>query len=213
MRHPLLPLPGLYAITNGPRPDLIPAAAAALRGGAVLLQYRDKTADAPRRREEAAALQALCAAHGALFVVNDDVALAQACGARAVHLGEDDGDIAAARALLGGEAVIGVSCYDELDRARRLAAAGADYLAFGAFFPSSTKPQARRANPDLLRDSASLGLPRVAIGGIRPDNAPPLIAAGADYLAVISDVFEAPDITAAAAAYVRLFSTTRKIPA
>ncbi|MCQ4167444.1 thiamine phosphate synthase [Tahibacter harae] len=212
MRHPLLPPPGLYAITNGPRPDLIPAAAAALRGGAALLQYRDKTADAPRRREEAAALQALCAAHGALFVVNDDIELALACGARAVHLGEDDGDIAAARARLG-DAVIGVSCYDDLERARRLAAAGADYLAFGAFFPSPTKPQARRASLDLLRDSAGLGLPRVAIGGIRPDNAAALVAAGADYLAVISDLFEAPDIAAAAAAYARLFSSARKTSA
>lgn len=210
MRHPLLPPPGLYAITNGPRPDLIPAAAAALRGGAVLLQYRDKSRDALRRCEEATALQSLCRAHGALLVVNDDVELALACGARAVHLGEDDGDIAAARARLGGDAVIGVSCYDDLDRARQLAAAGADYLAFGAFFPSVTKPQARRAGLDLLRASAALGLPRVAIGGIRPDNASPLIEAGADYLAVISDVFEAPDIAAAAAAYVRLFSTARK---
>lgn len=213
MRHPLLPPPGLYAITNGPRPDLLAAAAAALRGGAALLQYRDKTADAPRRREEAAALQALCTAHGALFVVNDDIELALACGARAVHLGEEDGDIATARARLGGDAVVGVSCYDDLDRAHQLAAAGADYLAFGAFFSSPTKPQARRASLDLLRGSAGLGLPRVAIGGIRPDNAAPLIAAGADYLAVISDVFEAPDITAAAADYVRLFSTARKITA
>jgi thiamine-phosphate pyrophosphorylase len=204
-RHPLLPPDGLYVITDGPRPDLLPAAAAALRSGAVLLQYRDKTADAQRRLAEARALNMLCSDHGALLIINDDIGLAAACGARAVHLGEDDVDIVQARALLGADAVIGVSCYDDLERARQLAAAGADYLAFGAFFPSPTKPQARRAGLDLLRDSAGLGLPRVAIGGIRADNAAPLIAAGANYLAVISDVFSSTDIGAAAQRIARLF--------
>lgn len=198
MRHPLLPAAGLYAITDGPRSDLLDAAAAALRGGAALLQYRDKTADVARRRAEARALAALCGEAGALFVVNDDVALALDCGARAVHLGESDADLATARRRLGNDAVIGVSCYDDLDRARRLAAAGADYLAFGAFFPSSTKPQARRADLDLLRAGAGLGVPLVAIGGIRPDNATLLIEAGASYLAAISEVFGQPDICAAA---------------
>lgn len=208
-RHPLLPRPGLYAVTDGPRPDLLAAAAAALRGGAVMLQYRDKSSDATRRRDEAHALLALCRRHDALLVINDDVDLALAAGAQAVHLGEDDAGVAQARALLGPEAVIGVSCYDDLARARRLAEAGADYLAFGAFFPSPTKPAARRAGLDLLRDSAGLGLPRVAIGGISADNAAPLVAAGADYLAVISAVFGADDIAAAAARIDALFSPFR----
>lgn len=207
--HPLLPRPGLYAVTDGPRPDLLAAAAAALRGGAVMLQYRDKSSDATRRLDEARALLALCRRHAALLVINDDVELALAVGAQAVHLGEDDAGVAQARALLGPEAVIGVSCYDDLARARRLAEAGADYLAFGAFFPSPTKPAARRAGLDLLRDSAGLGLPRVAIGGISADNAAPLVAAGADYLAVISAVFGADDIAAAAARIDALFSPFR----
>lgn len=213
MRHPLLPAAGLYAITDGPRPDLLSAAAAALRGGAVLLQYRDKTEDVTRRRVEARALAALCDEAGTLFVVNDDVELALACGARAVHLGESDTDVSTARRRLGNDAVIGVSCYDDLDRARRLAAAGADYLAFGAFFPSLTKPQARRASIDLLRAGTELGVPLVAIGGIRPDNAALLIEAGANYLAVISEVFGQPDIRAAARCFASLFPASRNISA
>lgn len=208
-RHPLLPRPGLYAVTDGPRPDLLAAAGAALRGGAVMLQYRDKTTDAQRRQDEARALLALCHRHGALLVINDDVELALAVGAQAVHLGKDDAGVAQARARLGPDAVIGVSCYDDLALAHRLAEAGADYLAFGAFFPSPTKPAARRANLDLLRDSAGLGLPRVAIGGISADNAAPLLAAGADYLAVISAVFGTDDIAAAAARIDALFSPFR----
>lgn len=200
---------GLYAVTDGPRADLLDAAAAALDGGAVLLQYRDKTADAPRRLQEARALQRLCAARGVPLIVNDDVALAAAVGAAGVHLGEDDSDAAAARARLGEGAIIGVSCYDSLARARQLAAAGADYLAFGAFFPSSTKPGARHATPALLREARALGLPLVAIGGITPDNGGPLIEAGADYLAVIAAVFGAADVRAAAHRFADLFACTR----
>jgi len=209
MLHSLLPADGLYAITDGPRPDLLEAAAAALRGGAALLQYRDKTTDAPRRLAEARALAALCIDSGALFVVNDDVELALACGARAVHLGEGDADLTTARLRLGDDAVIGVSCYDDIERARRMAAAGADYLAFGAFFPSATKPKARRADLDVLRAGAELGVPLVAIGGIRPDNAALLIDAGANYLAVISEVFGQPDICAAARRFASLFPASR----
>lgn len=213
MRHPLLPAAGLYAITDGPRPDLLDAAAEALRGGAALLQYRDKTQDVTRRLAEARALAALCAEAGTLFVVNDDVELALACGARAVHLGESDADLSTARGRLGSDAVIGVSCYDDFDRARRLAAAGADYLAFGAFFPSPTKPQARRAGLDLLRAGTELDVPLVAIGGIRPDNAALLIEAGASYLAVISEVFGQSDICAAARRFASLFPVSRNPPA
>jgi thiamine-phosphate pyrophosphorylase len=139
------------------------------------------------------------------LIVNDDVELAAGIGAAGVHLGEDDADIAAARSRLGNGAIIGVSCYDSLERARDLAAAGADYLAFGAFFPSPTKPQARRATPDLLRAARAFGKPLVAIGGITPDNAADLIAAGADFVAVVSGVFGQPDVTDAARRYASLF--------
>lgn len=208
LRHRLIH--GLYAITDGPRTDLQAVAEAALCGGAGMLQYRDKTADRARRRAEAAALQALCRAHGVPLIINDDVALAAVVGAAGVHLGEQDVDIATARARLGPDAIIGASCYDSLQRARQLAAAGADYLAFGAFFPSPTKPHARRATPALLREAAVLGLPRVAIGGITPDNAPALIAAGADLLAVVSGVFGATDVRAAAHRYAILFESARR---
>lgn len=198
---------GLYVITDGPRRDLLEAVAQALAGGARLLQYRDKTTDHPRRLDEARALRALCAARDVPMIVNDDVALAHAAGAAGVHLGEDDGDVAAARAALGDDAIIGVSCYDSLERARELASAGADYVAFGAFFPSPTKPHARRASFDLLRQSAALGIPRVAIGGITPDNGGSLIDAGADYLAVISAVFGDPDVHSAAERFAQLFTS------
>jgi thiamine-phosphate pyrophosphorylase len=196
---------GLYIITDGPRPDLLAVTRQALEGGARLLQYRDKTRDHARRREEALALKALCAEFGVPMIVNDDVALAHAADADGVHLGEDDGDISAARTTLGAQAIIGVSCYDSIDRARAMAAAGADYVAFGAFFPSPTKPDARPAPPELLRQSAALGVPRVAIGGITPDNGGDLIDAGADYLAVISAVFGADDVRAAARRFANLF--------
>ena len=134
-----------------------------------------------------------------------DPQLAAQVDADGVHLGEHDGGIAAARAMLGPGRLIGASCYDSLQRARSAAAAGADYVAFGAFHPSPSKPGARRASPDLLRDSAGIGLPRVAIGGITPDNARPLVAAGAELIAVISGVFDAPDPVAAARAYLTCF--------
>ena len=205
MMHPALPERGLYAITDGPRADLLDACSAALEGGAALLQYRDKTADRPRRLAEASALAALCALHGVPLIVNDDIDLAAAVGAAGVHLGEDDADVAAARARLGAHAIVGVSCYDSLDRARSLAAAGADYLAFGAFHPSPTKPDARKATPSLLRAAKALGLPLVAIGGSTPANGAALIDAGATYLAVTSAVFGARDPRAAARSFAALF--------
>ena len=204
--HPHLTRRGLYAISDGPRPDLLAVVKAALHGGAAMLQYRDKTTDSARRAFEARALRELCARFEVPLIVNDDVELALAVGADGVHLGEDDGDIAVARARLGAGAIIGASCYDTLARARQLAAAGADYLAFGAFFPSPTKPNARRATLDLLRKAKPLGVPLVAIGGITPDNAPPLVEAGADFLAVISGVFAQADPEAAARRYAALYT-------
>jgi thiamine-phosphate pyrophosphorylase len=179
---------------------------AALRGGVVMVQYRDKSTDAARRTAQALALRAVCAEHAVPLLVNDDVELALRVRAAGVHVGEHDADPAAARAALGDSALVGVSCYDDLDRARTLAARGASYLAFGAFFSSGTKPNARRASPELLRASAQWGLPRVAIGGITADNAAGLIAAGADLLAVVSEVFDAPDPERAARALARAFA-------
>ena len=203
--HPSLRQHGLYAITDGPRTDLVDSAAAALQGGARLLQYRDKTDDRARRLHEVRALAALCARHGVPLIVNDDIALAAQGGAAGVHLGRDDQAIASARATLGRCAIIGVSCYDSLARARDAAAAGADYLAFGTFFPSPTKPRAPRATLQLLRDAGAFGLPRVAIGGITPDNGGSLVQAGADFLAVISALFGARDIAAEARRFATLF--------
>lgn len=170
-----------------------------------LLQYRNKTAGQALRRQQASALAGACAATGVPLVINDDWQLALEVGARGAHLGEHDGDLAAARRAAPG-LWLGASCYDELERARRAVAAGADYIAFGAFFPSTTKPGARRAQPRLLTDSAAFGCTRVAIGGITPENAPGLVAAGADLLAVIAGVFDAPDPLAALRAYQRAFT-------
>jgi len=206
MAHPLLTRNGLYAITDGPRDDLLAACEAAIDGGAVLLQYRDKTDDATRRLAEARALAELCARRRIALIVNDDIDLALASGAMGVHLGEDDGDIASARAKLGPCAIVGVSCYDSIDRARLLAAAGADYLAFGAFHPSPTKPNARTATPALLRQAKPLGVPLVAIGGITAANGAALIEAGASYLAVISAVFGTRDVRGAARSFAALFA-------
>ncbi|HJR09844.1 MAG TPA: thiamine phosphate synthase [Rhodanobacteraceae bacterium] len=196
---------GLYAITDGPRADFPAVARAALEGGAAMLQYRDKTHDAMRRLREACALSESCREFEVPLIINDDVELALASGAAGVHLGEGDSGIATARAALGANAIIGVSCYDSLQRAREASAAGADYLAFGAFFPSATKPGARHAKPELLRDAREFGLPLVAIGGVTAENGGSLIAAGADYLAVISALFGARDVCAEAKRFTTLF--------
>ena len=206
------PLRGLYVITpdraaNGsadPGPPLVDLVASAIQGGARVVQYRDKGPGWSRR--QAAALLTLCRAAGIPLIVNDDIELAAAVGADGVHLGRDDADPRRAREVLGPEALIGVSCYDRLDLALAAERAGAGYVAFGSFFPSPTKPHAVRPGPDLLTEARrALGVPLVAIGGITPQNAGALIAAGADMVAVISGVFSAPDVTAAAQAYSRLF--------
>ncbi|HET7268852.1 MAG TPA: thiamine phosphate synthase [Oleiagrimonas sp.] len=207
MTHPALARGGLYAVTNGPRNDLVANVAAALDGGASMVQYRDKTRDKGRRLEEARAVQALCRQHQVPLIINDDVALAVAVGAAGVHLGENDAAPLEARQALGATAIIGVSCYDNIERARMLADRGADYLAFGAFFASPTKPLARHASLSLLQQAHALKLPLVAIGGITADNGGPLVAAGARFLAVISAVFDAPDVRQAARQLTHLFPT------
>lgn len=204
---PTWPRRGLYLLTPdcADTAELCRCVDIALGAGASLLQYRSKLEDAALREAQARALLAICARHGVPLLVNDDAALARRIGAHGAHLGASDGDLAAARALLGPHAILGASCYDDLARAERAAADGASYLAFGAFFPSPTKPQARHASLKLLRDAARFGLPRVAIGGVTADNAGQLLDAGADLLAVISDVFAAPDIAAAVRRYAALF--------
>lgn len=179
---------------------------AALRGGAGLVQYRDKGDDQDRLRAEAAALRALCRAHDALFVINDDPVLARAVAADGVHLGRDDGDWAAARDYLGGAYRIGVSCYGDIARAEAAEAAGMDYVAFGSVFASPSKPQAPRVSLETLAEARRrLSLPMVAIGGIRPDNVAELAAVGVDAVAVISALFDAPDVEQTARAFVSAF--------
>lgn len=196
------PLEGLYAITDArltPGDKLAECVAAALRGGARWIQYRDKSTDASRRLAEARALADACHAHGAGLIVNDDIELAAASGADGVHIGREDASVENARARLGAQAVIGVSCYNRLDLAEDAATRGADYVAFGSVFPSSTKPEAVRADLDLLRQArARLALPICAIGGIDAGNAAAVAATGVDMLAVISGVFgeEDPEIAA-----------------
>lgn len=193
-------LRGLYAVTPD-EPDtavLVRKVDAALAGGASAVQYRNKVADAALRSAQACALSPVVRRHRALFIVNDDVELAREAGADGVHVGEDDADLAAARATLGASAIIGVSCYDDIGRARRLVAQGADYVAFGSFFPSRVKPGARRADVSLIAAAKDLGVPVVAIGGITAANAPALVAAGVDAVAVISDVFGHEDAAAVA---------------
>ncbi len=195
---------GLYAITNGPRDDLLIVCEAALRGGARVLQYRDTTLDTSRRRREATALAALCGNAGVPLIVEGDIELAAACDANGVHLG-DPQEIARARQRLGPQALIGLSCRASIDLAHEAAACGADYISFGAFFDSPTLPHATRAHVSLLEDSAKLGLPRVAIGGVTPDNGARLLAAGAQMLAAISSVFDAADPATAARNFAALF--------
>ncbi len=201
-------LRGLYAITPDGigREILFTRVEAALRGGASIVQYRDKQRSAIARAEIARALSALCRRFGAGFIVNDDLALALACAADGVHLGDVDGDLVAARQALGPGRLLGVSCYADFELARAALVAGADYVAFGAVFSSPTKPHAVPAPLSLFaRCREELGVPACAIGGITADNAPAVIAAGADMIAVISDLFAAPDIESRAAALQQLF--------
>jgi thiamine-phosphate pyrophosphorylase len=199
---------GLYVVTDpaliAPE-DLAAHVGAAIAGGAALVQYRDKAAG-PQRLERARAVLTVCRAHHVPLLINDDIALAVAVGADGVHLGRDDAPLTAARQQLGSDAIIGVSCYNELTRAVAAAEGGADYVAFGRFFPSRTKPHATQAEMALLQYAKRrLNIPITAIGGITADNGGTLIEAGADLLAVIHGVFGQADVTAAAAAIAELF--------
>ncbi len=214
---------GLYAVT----PDwddtrrLLDVTARILEAGCRVLQYRHKRADATLRSAQAMALRTLTRRHDALLIINDEIDLALAVEADGVHLGADDGDLAQARARLDalrpghGQAqampgrILGATCYQSIERARAAAAAGADYLAFGSFFASSSKPGARRAQPALLGAArAATGLPLCAIGGITPARAPALIEAGADLLAVISALYDSDDAYRAARRFMQFFEET-----
>ena len=203
-------LRGLYAVTPGIADTGVLAArvGAALAGGAAMIQYRAKDIDRGIALAQAMRLAALCREHGIPFIVNDSVDLALEAGADGVHLGRDDGDTREARRRMP-RGILGVSCYADPERARAAAAAGADYVAIGSVFASTTKPAAVRAPLELLaRAREASGLPVVAIGGITPANAAQAIAAGADMVAVINAVFDAPDVRAAAAAFATLFDST-----
>lgn len=199
---------GLYVITDpGLIPDVELAAHVrrAVEGGAAAVQYRDKRSDDAGHLERGRALRAVTRELGALLIINDDPSLAAAVDADGVHLGRDDPDIARARAV-AGNVLVGVSCYNEFERARHAAEHGADYLAFGSFFPTTTKSDTAAASPDLLeRAKRELGRPLVAIGGITPDNGAALVAAGADALAVVSAVFGSDDPRHAATLFKPLF--------
>jgi thiamine-phosphate pyrophosphorylase len=203
-------LHGLYAITPGDTVTALGLAeqvALAIAGGARVVQYRDKSDDPIKRLGEAQALSGLCREHGVPLLINDDVSLAAQVDAAGVHLGCGDASISEARRALGPRAIIGASCYNDFALAQQAAAAGVDYVAFGSFFPSPTKPEAVTADLTLLqRAAAELAVPAVAIGGITPENGRALIEAGAAMLAVITGVFAQPDIRAAARAYSALFA-------
>ncbi|WP_334107981.1 thiamine phosphate synthase [Methylobacillus sp.] len=199
---------GLYAIT----PDetdtgkLLTECESALAGGAKLMQYRNKHVSGEIAMRQASALVTLCHRYQAQLIINDDVQLALQLDADGVHLGIDDGDIAAARQQLGSEKIIGASCYNNLVLARQAARLGADYIAFGACFPSTTKPDAPRAELTLFNAAHELNLPIVAIGGITLENASNIIAAGADAIAVIGALWNTTDITARVRQFNQLFS-------
>ena len=192
-------LRGLYAITPE-GPGVVEKVRQALEGGIALLQYRNKSAHLSEAKE----LAALARRYHVPLIVNDDVALALEIGAQGVHLGRDDGDLAKARKEMKGK-ILGASCYDDLEAARAAVRAGADYVAFGSVFHSPTKPHALRASLALFKEKNSLKVPLVAIGGITLENAGEALSAGADMVAVISDLFDAPDIKSRAVQYRKLF--------
>lgn len=200
---------GLYVIADTEiiEKDLVLTVAEAIEGGARIVQYRDKSDNAAKRSSDGIALRDLCRQHGVAFIINDDIELARQVNADGVHLGKEDAELTSAHEQLGANFIIGVSCYNELERGRSAIAAGASYIAFGSFYPSTVKPDAVRASETLLTQAKQeFTVPVVAIGGITPENGARLVAAGADALAVITGVFKSDDICAAARQYATLFS-------
>jgi thiamine-phosphate pyrophosphorylase len=208
-------LRGLYAITDSrlsPPSQILRHVEESLQGGARIIQYRDKSKESARREKEAQGILELCQKFQALLIINDDIDLARKTKAHGVHLGQQDPPLAEARKRLGSDALIGISCYNRLELATVAAAAGADYIAFGRFFPSHSKPEAVQADLSLLVIAKrTITKPLVAIGGITPENGAPLIRAGADMLAVIQGVFGQPDIQSASRRLSALFTSQEKI--
>lgn len=208
-------LRGLYAITDSglcPPRRILQQVEETLLGGARVIQYRDKGLQRSHCADTVRGILAICQQFNALLIINDDIDLAIETQADGVHLGRDDASLTEARERLGANAVIGVSCYNRFDLAQHAADNGADYIAFGRFFPSVSKPDAVQADPSLLVTAKQqLTTPLVAIGGITPENGPPLITAGADMLAVIHGVFGQPDIQAASRRLSVLFTPQEKI--
>lgn len=203
-------LRGLYVITDPVLCDdaLVEKVTQALLGGARIVQYRNKQATAAQRLQQARALHSLCQKHRALFIVNDDVALAKQIKANGLHIGQSDIPVTEARAQLGPQIIIGMSCHNSLAAAIRAQAQGADYVAFGRFFSSRTKPEAPAADMATLTQAhQQLDIPLVAIGGINPENAQALIHAGADMLAVIHAIFGQTNIQQAAQHFTNMFNT------
>lgn len=202
--------PGLYGITDSrltPPDRLLASVEAALRGGAVMIQYREKHAPAAERLAQARSLQTLCQSAGVPLLINDDPELARRVNAAGAHVGQGDASVAEARKLLGDQAIIGVTCHADLALGQAGLSQGADYLAFGRFFTSSTKPGAPAASPAVLTEAKALGLPLTAIGGVTAENGEPLIRAGADLLAVVGGLFGGSDddIERRARDFARLF--------
>ncbi|MGH8643308.1 MAG: thiamine phosphate synthase [Gammaproteobacteria bacterium] len=200
---------GLYMITPNtldPVEILSVQVAKAIRGGAVMVQYRDKRHRGAELTTRITKVREVCKLAGIPFILNDDPRLAELCEADGVHIGEHDTSVAEARRVLGKAKVIGVSCYDSLALAKKAQSMGASYVAFGSFFPSRTKPHAHRATIALLQEANfRLAIPIVAIGGIKPRNAMPLIRAGADMVAVVDGICGQVDPERAARSYSRLF--------
>ena len=202
---------GLYAITDTANLSselMLTRTEEILRAGAKLLQYRNKQANENTRIAEAEQLLDLCRKYSVPLIINDDISLAVQIGADGVHLGKTDSSIANARERLGNKAMVGCSCYNDLDRAQLVSKSGADYIAFGAFFPSPTKPGAAHATADIIQTAKQkFDLPVVAIGGITPENGQSLIAAGADMLAVISGLYASNDPFNTTKQYIKMFNT------
>jgi thiamine-phosphate pyrophosphorylase len=199
---------GLYLVT----PDwddtekLLQASEAGLRGGAVLLQYRHKTANADLRREQATQLQALCRKYDRPFIINDFIELAIELDADGIHVGGTDASVAEVRAAVGPEKIVGASCYGSMELARAAHQAGASYVAFGGFYPSRVKKYEVSTAPDIVAQAkAGIPLPNVVIGGMTHENAAPLVTHGADMVAVISSVYFADDPQAAAQVFANMF--------
>ena len=204
-------LKGLYGVTDSQLlPDdriLMEAVEQALIGGMKVLQYRDKSLDHEKRLRQASTLRVLCHKYGALFIINDDIELAADSEADGVHLGQQDESVESARKRLGEYAIIGISCEGSLDQAQTAVEEGVNYIAFGRFFPSRTKPDAKPAELSLLPSAKeAFKVPVVAIGGITVDNASQLIEAGADMVAVVHNLFASTDIQSRARSFTELFN-------